>query len=171
MYDERRSLMSFFFILPANAPVAQATHAASSQVLQMETVSLDVAFARLGAHVEGRRPLCATARDGSLVLVCQSSGFSRPDSGVLRYSASLSKTTAGRSQIEALRLGLGAAASSRAPVRLIIQTPAAGRVPARVHLRADLVGSISGFDGDAYCVDFVRPHAEELEPAPRRRKR
>jgi hypothetical protein len=137
----------------------------------METVSLDIAFARLGAHVEGRRPLCATAQDGSLVLVCQSSGFSRPDSGVLRYSASLSKTTAGRSQIAALRLGLGAATASGTPVRLIIQTPAAGRLPARVHMRADLVGSVSGFDGDAYSVDFVRPQVEEVEPAPRRRRK
>jgi len=137
----------------------------------METVSLDIAFARLGAQVEGRRPLCATAQDGSLVLVCQSSGFSRPDSGVLRYSASLSTTTAGRSQIAALRLGLDSATASRTPVRLIIQTPAAGRAPARVHMRADLVGSVSGFDGDAYSVDFVRPQVEEPTPPPRKRKR
>jgi hypothetical protein len=137
----------------------------------MDTVSLELAFSRLGAQVAGRRPLCATAQDGSLVLVCQSSGFSRPDSGVLRYSAKLSATVAGRSQIEALRVGLGAAETSHAPVRLIIQTPASGRSPARVHMRTDLVGSVVGFDGDAYSVDFMRPAVEEPEPAPRRRKR
>lgn len=138
----------------------------------MDTVSLDVAFSRLGAQVAGRRPLCATAGDGSLVLVCQSSGFTRPDAGVLRYSARLSESTAGRMQVEALRAGLGSATTARTPVRLIIQTAAAGRIPARIHMRADLVGSVSEFDGDAYSVDFVRPPVEEPEPAPRgKRKR
>ena len=60
----------------------------------------------------------------------------------------------------------------RAPVKLIIQTPAAGRIPARVHTRADLVGNIAGFDGDAFSVDFVRLPVEEPDPPPRgRRKR
>ncbi|HMA12460.1 MAG TPA: hypothetical protein VKO83_11265 [Steroidobacteraceae bacterium] len=137
----------------------------------MDTVSLDLAFSRLGAQVAGRRPLCATAQDGSLVMVCQSSGFSRPDAGVLRYSARLSQTVAGRAQIEALRVGLNSATTSRIPVRLIIQTPASGRAAARVHMRADLVGSVADFDGDAFSVDFVRLPVEEPEPPLRRRKR
>ena len=138
----------------------------------MDAVSLELAFTRLGAQIAGRRALCATALDGSFVMVCQSSGFSRPDIGVLRYSAKLSDSTAGRQHVEALRAGLGAANASRTPVKLIIQTPAAGRIPARVHTRADLVGNIAGFDGDAYSVDFVRLPVEEPDPAPRgRRKR
>ena len=59
----------------------------------------------------------------------------------------------------------------RTPVKLIIQTPAAGTIPARVHTRADLVGSIAGFDGNAYSVDFVRLPVEEPEPPPRGRRR
>jgi len=138
----------------------------------MDTVSLEQAFSRLGAQIAGRRPLCATAEDGSLVLVCQSSGFSRPNAGVLRYSSVLSQIDAGRSHVEELRLSLAAASTGQSPVRLIIQTPGAGRVPARVHMRADLVGSVSGFDGDAYSVDFVRPAPPEPETPPRgRRKR
>ena len=137
----------------------------------MDNVTLGLAFARLGAQVAGRRPLCATAQDGSLVLVCQSSGFSRPDSNVLRYSASLSQTTAGRAQIEALREGLVAATSAGTPVRLIIQTPSTGRFPSRVHMRADLVGSVAGFDGDAYSVDFVRMSGEQPDPPPRTRRK
>ena len=137
----------------------------------MDNVTLGLAFARLGAQVAGRRPLCATAQDGSLVLVCQSSGFSRPDSNVLRYSASLSQTTAGRAQIEALRQGLVAATSAGTPVRLIIQTPAVGRVSSHVHMRADLVGSVAEFVGGAYCVDFVRILVDEPEPPPRSRRK
>jgi hypothetical protein len=137
----------------------------------MDTVSLGLAFSRLGVQIAGRRPLCATASDGSLVLVCQSSGFSRPDAGVLRYSSMLSRIDAGRSQLEELRLGLTAATATQAPVRLIIQTAAAGKAPARVHTRADLIGRISEFDGDAYSVDFVRPAVEEVEVPRSRRKR
>jgi hypothetical protein len=138
----------------------------------MDTVSLEQAFSRLGVQIAGRRPLCGTAGDGSLVLVCQSSGFSRPNPGVLRYSSVLSQTDAGRSHVEELRVGLTAASAGQSPVRLIIQTPGAGRIPARVHLRTDLVGSVSGFDGDAYSVDFVRPPVPQPEtPARSRRKR
>lgn len=139
----------------------------------MATAPLDLAFSRLGADAKGRqRRLCATAQDGSLVLVCQSSGFSRPGTGVLRYSARLSTIAARTSQIKTLRLGLEAATSAGTPVRLIIQTPGVGRSASRVHLRPDLVGSVAEYDGDAYCVDFVRiPAAEATTPSRGRPKR
>jgi len=139
----------------------------------MNTVPLNLAFSRFGANVTaGKRPLCATAQDGSLVLVCQSSGFSRPDPTVLRYSAKLSMVAAGASQIETLRLGLGAAYSGRTAVRLIIRAASVDRLPAAVHIRSDLVGSVSAFDGDAYSVDFVRLQVEDAElPSRGRRKR
>jgi hypothetical protein len=138
----------------------------------METVSLELAFSRHGASApRGQRALCATAEDGSLVLVCQSSGFSRPDAGVLRYSARLSLLTAGRPQVEALRLGLGAASEGGTPVRLIIRTPDLVGTSSKVHMRADLVGSVSAFDGDAYSVDFVRLVDEEPVTPPVRSRR
>lgn len=140
----------------------------------MDAIRVDVAFSRFGADTSGQqRPLSATAQDGSLVLVCRSPGFSRPGPGVLRYSGKLSLLSASRSRIEMLRAGLDAANAARTPVRLIIQTPPAGSAPGRVHMRADLVGSVAQFDGDAYCVDFVRlPDEVEPEPPSRgRRKR
>ncbi len=138
----------------------------------MHTVSIDLAFSRLGASPpRGQRPLCATAQDGSLVLVCQSSGFTRPNVGVLRYSAKLSLITSGRPQIEALRLGLGAASSGGTPVRLIIRTRDLAGTSSTVHMRSDLVGSVTAFDGDAYSVDFVRLVDEEPAPAPSRGRR
>lgn len=137
----------------------------------MDKVRIELAFSRFGADVTGQhRPLSATAQDGSLVMVCSTPGFTRPGTGVLRYSAKLSEVAARRSQIELLRAGLDTANSARTPVRLIIQTPATGGASARFHMRADLVGSIAAFDGDAYSVDFVP--VEEPEPPPRgRRKR
>ncbi len=138
----------------------------------MGTVSLDIAFARLGAGGGRRqRTLWATAQDGSLVLVCQSSSFSRPRAGVMRYSARLSLLPTRPSQLEALRLGLDAARAGDTPVRLIIQTAGAAGASSRIHIREDLVGSVVEFDGDAYSVDFVRLAAAEPEPAPRSRRK
>jgi hypothetical protein len=138
----------------------------------MDSVSLDLAFTRLGADIPRGRPLCATAKDGSLVLVCHSTGFNRPGAGVLRYSAVLSQMSGVRAHITALRASLDAASAARTPIRLIIQTPGGGGASSRIHTRADLIGSVSAFDGDAYSVDFVRVAEEEPEPPARgRRKR
>jgi hypothetical protein len=38
-------------------------------------------------------------------------------------------------------------------------------------MRADLVGSVTSFDGDVFSVDFVRLVEQEVEPSPRRRNR
>jgi hypothetical protein len=138
----------------------------------VDTIPLELAFSRFGAAITGgQRPKWATAQDGSLVLVCQSSGFSRPGAGVLRYSASLSRTATRTSRVEALRLSLDAARSAGTPVRLIIHTLAAGGGSGRIHVRPDLVGSIAAFDGDAYSVDFVRLAVDEPETAPRARRK
>jgi hypothetical protein len=131
---------------------------------------MDRAFAHFGAEAIGRqRPLSATAGDGSLVLVCQSGGFSRPGIGVLRYTAQLSNLKAGASRLEKFRTRLGDAMTAGTDVRLIIETLAAGRQSARVHVRGDLVGKITGFDGDSYVVDFSRPPPPPPEPKVRRR--
>jgi len=139
----------------------------------MDTVSLELAFSRLGAKVTGsRRPVWATAQDGSLVLVCQSTGFSRPAPGVLRYSAMLSQLPVRSALVQGLREQLAAASSAGTPVRLIIQTPGAAGTSSRIHVRTDLVGNVAQFDGDAYNVDFVRVAEVEPEPVvPVRRKR
>ncbi len=138
----------------------------------MDSVSVDIAFSRLGADRAGQqRPLSGVAQDGSLVLVCQSAGFSRPDAGVLRYSAKLTETIARAAQIEALRQGLDAANTARTPIRMIVKTPGIRGASARYHVRTDLVGSVAEFDGDAYSVDFVRLLDEEPEPPPQRRRK
>lgn len=139
----------------------------------MNAITLDLAFSRYGVERSDRkRLLCATAQDGSLVLVCQSSGFSRPAAGILRYSATMSQIRASRVQVDQLRAGIEGASSARTPVRLIVQTLRPDGQSNRVHPRADLIGSVTTFDGDAYSVDFVRIAVEQAEPPPpKRRKR
>jgi len=58
------------------------------------------------------------------------------------------------------------ALSAGTAVRLVIQTLGTGRTPNRIHVRPDLVGKVTGFDGDEYVVDFARPPPE---PKVRRR--
>lgn len=138
----------------------------------MDIVPLELAFLRFGVDVQGRqRLMSATAQDGSLVLVCQSSGFSRPGPGVLRYSSRLSLIPGRMAQVKLLREGLSAASADGKPVRLIIQTAGPGGGSARVHTRADLVGSVTEFDGDAYSVDFQRVEEDEPEPVQRKGRR
>jgi hypothetical protein len=133
----------------------------------MDHVSMDRAFACFGADAAGRqRPLSGTAEDGSLVLVCGSAGFTRPGIGILRYTAQLSTSKASSSLLTMARTRITDALSAGTAVRLVIQTLGTGRTPNRIHVRPDLVGKVTGFDGDEYVVDFARPPPE---PKVRRR--
>lgn len=136
----------------------------------IDSVSMERAFSSFGADSAGRRrPLSGMAEDGSLVLVCRSSGFTRPGVGVLRYTAQLSAETAANSQVSTLRKQLTDALSAGTEIRLVIETIATERSTARVHVRPDLPGKVSTFDGDAYVVDFARPPPPP--PAPKNRRR
>lgn len=133
-------------------------------------ITLELAFARYGVEQSNRqRLLSATALDGALMLVCQSSGFSRPAAGVLRYSATMSLMRAPRAHLTQLRTDIEAAWSGRTPIRLVIQTLRPEARSNRIHTRADLIGSVSAFDGDAFSVDFGRIAPEESDPTPPKR--
>lgn len=133
----------------------------------MDTISIARAFASFGAEIAQQRSLSAVAADGSLVLVCQTGGFSRPGVGVLRYTAQLS--TAPQTRLAALRTHISEAHSAGTIVRLIIETLKTAQSSSRAHVRPDLVGKITGFDGNEYMVDFSRPEPPAPEPKPRRR--
>jgi hypothetical protein len=136
----------------------------------IDHLSISRAYACFGADAAGQqRPLAATAGDGSLVLLCRTGGFSRPGIGVLRYSAQLSAARAASFRLAILRDQLRNALSAGTEVRLIIETIAAGRSSGRIHVRPDLVGKVTDFDGDAYVVDFSRPPPPPPEPKIRRR--
>ena len=131
---------------------------------------MEAAFASFGADSAGQqRPLSATAADGSLVLVCRSGGFSRPGLGVLRYTEQLSSLKASASRLAALRAQISDALPAGTGVRLVIQTARSGRSSGGTHVRPDLIGKVSGFDGDQFTVDFSRPQPPLVERKARRR--
>jgi len=139
-------------------------------VSAVENLSLELAYTRYGAKLTNRfRGLSALAGDGSLVLSCPAARFSRPSSGVLRYSAQLSQETGSNLEVKTLRDNLGNAMTAGGTVRSVFITPARGTGSRVVHVRKDLVGKVVEFDGDSFVVDFTRIEAEELPKARRRR--
>lgn len=135
----------------------------------VDILSLELAYARYGAKPASRfRGLSALAEDGSLVLSCMSGRFSRPGTGVLRYSSQLSQETASRQEVRSLREHLGTALSGGGTVRSVFISAARGKVSRVVHVRPDLIGKVVEFDGDRFSVDFTRL---EVEPPPKARRR
>lgn len=129
----------------------------------MDHISINRALASFGAEpTDWPRPLAAAASDGSLILLCRAGGFSRPGVGVLRYTAQLSAARVSALRRTRVQSHLSHALSTSTDVRLIIETSATARSAARIHVRPDLVGKVTGFDGDEYVVDFSR-----LPPPPR----
>jgi hypothetical protein len=132
------------------------------------------AFARYGAKPANRLGgLSALAPDGAMVLNCQPAHFRHPTRGVLRYEAKLSTVEAERKDLGALGEHLTQARDSQLPVRMVVKSA----VPATnagkrsgYHVRPDLLGRVTEFDGDHFIVDFTRPAPEHSPAAPARRK-
>ncbi len=123
----------------------------------MSTLSLVDAFARFGAKPTNRmRGLSAIAEDGALVLSCAATRFQRPERGVLRYEDMLSRDPADQRGTALLGQHLALASEGQSPVRMVvISQPPAGKTGRGIHVRADLVGKVTKFDGDHYIVDFT----------------
>ena len=137
----------------------------------VENLSLMTAYARYGAQGSSKlRSLSAVASDGSLVLTCPSDRFSRPGTGILRYSAVLSQEKAPTARLAELKSQLESAQNAGTDVRLVVVTPSKGRVSRTIHVRSDLIGKVVEFDGDGYVVDFTRPVAPAEEPVKKRRR-
>lgn len=130
------------------------------------------AFAKFGAKPSNRlRSLSAIAQDGAVVLNCAQAHFGRPGRGVLRYEDNLSREAADAQGTALLGQHLARARDEGLPVRMIVaftEESASGKVSRSFHVRPDLVGKVTSFDGDHYVVDFVRPDAP---PAAEKRRR
>ncbi|MEO8313953.1 MAG: hypothetical protein ABI645_04070 [Pseudomonadota bacterium] len=138
----------------------------------MQSLSLEVAFARYGAKaLNKQRSLWALATDGSLVLSCESLHFSRPGTGILRYSRRLSELTSAKAQVTQLGTQLRTAFEAGTCVHPVIITAPIRLAKRNIHVRSDLQGRVVEFDGDSFSVDFTRIAEEEEEPKPRRSKR
>jgi hypothetical protein len=138
----------------------------------MQSLTLTRAFVRFGAAVpRGLQPRWVLAGDGALVLCCSPTGFSRPQRDVLHYQDTLSSQAGATRQQAQLAQKMHHALEASLPVRLIIVTPGAGDRPAMVGVRPDLVGKVTGFDGDAFGVDFTRIAIPQPKPNPKAKSR
>ena len=123
-------------------------------------LTLRDAFARFGAKPGNRlRGLSAMAADGALVLNCSYAHFGHPSRGVLRYEDRVSRQSPSSSDADLLGQHLALAQAGALPVRMVVTGRAdeknGGATPG-CHVRPDLIGKVTAFDGDLFIVDFTR---------------
>ena len=139
----------------------------------MSTLNLADAFSKFGATVANKlRGLSAIAEDGAMVLRCSSPYFGRPGRGVLRYEDKLSRDAEDARGKALLSQHLTLARDGELPIRMVVVSaaPAKGKGTRTIHVREDLVGKVTLFDGDHFIVDFTRPiEMREREPVRARR--
>jgi len=133
----------------------------------MKSLGFVEAFAKFGAKPDNQMwAVSAIAADGSLVLSCWAHYFRRGDAGVLLYGDRLSRWS-GNSLGNALLKGhLAKAVSEKLPVRMVVASTTeteqvdhghdASKVKKTFHIRDDLVGAVTLFDGDNYLIEFRR---------------
>ena len=141
----------------------------------MENLNLADAYAKYGGKAANRlHAMSAIAEDGAMILSCAAPYFARPTRGVLRYEDRLSRETERAAGTQLLGQHLTLARDGDLPIRMVVvsRTPAAGGKTTRnIHVRADLVGKITSFDGDHFVIDFTRTQeAPVARIAPSRRK-
>jgi hypothetical protein len=136
----------------------------------MSTLTFSEAFAKYDAKLANPMwAFSAKATDGSIVLSCWSHKFNSPAKGVMRYADRLSRWRVNTPGKNLLISHISEAYASGLPVRLIIATtrdPAvvdagddASKIAKTFHVREDLVGRVTSFDGDNYVIDFSRSNA------------
>ena len=109
------------------------------------------------------RARSALTNDRALVLSCTYARFHRAQSGVLRYEEDLSGETGSSTGL--LRTHLADALTNELEIRLIVAVT--GHVPSletargatrpgprSFHVRKDLVGRVTFFDGERFVVEF-----------------
>lgn len=136
----------------------------------MERLNLAEAYARYGAKLENRlRGLSAIAEDGSVVLTCETSRLGRPGIGILRFEGNISSGAPVARASALLGQHLTLARDDSRTLHPVIVTPSTGRSRS-IHIRKDLVGAVTSFDGDHYVVDFTRTPQPPRESKVRRKR-
>ncbi|MGA7539793.1 MAG: hypothetical protein WBW93_13620 [Steroidobacteraceae bacterium] len=132
------------------------------------------AFGRFGATPASRLgSLSAIAADGAMVLNCLPAHFGHPAPGVLRYETKLSTAQAKSKVVTTLGEHLTRARDGDLPVRMVVTFPEHEKTRLRAggyHVRPDLIGKVTEFDGDRFVIDFRRSQpARPAAPAGRRK--
>jgi len=135
-------------------------------------LNLTEAFGRFGARARAGGT-SAMAADGAMVLACSPGSFAHPAAGILRYEDRLSKDDDGSRDTELLAQHLTLARDGGLPVRMVVtritNQKNSDRTIRSFHVRPDLVGKVTKFDGDHFIVDFTRMEGVCSE-APAKRK-
>jgi hypothetical protein len=133
------------------------------------------AYAKFGAKPENRlHGLSAIASDGTMVLSCTPPYFLRPGRGVLRYEDRLSREADESASKTLLGQHLTRARDENLVVRMVVLTnltPPGGKPSRTIHVREDLVGKVTLFDGDHFIVDFTRSAMADIATAAVSRRR
>jgi len=112
--------------------------------------------------------ISAIATDGAMVMSCWSHAFKSGDKGVLRYVDNLSRWGGNNLGRDLLKEHLSKAFNEKLPVRLVVATTTdtasvdagrdASKISKKFHIREDVVGKLSEYDGDNYVIDFTKAH-------------
>lgn len=133
----------------------------------MASLGFVEAFAKFGAKPDNPMwAVSALAADGSLVMSCWSHYFKGGGEGALLYGDRLSRWAGNARGNTLLKSHLHTAFTEKRPVRLVVATTTetravdhghdASKVKKTFHIRDDLVGRVTSFDGDSYVVEFRR---------------
>ncbi|MFZ3018621.1 MAG: hypothetical protein WA056_09225 [Gallionella sp.] len=126
------------------------------------------AFAKFGAKLDNPMwAVSAIANDNALVISCWAHYFKSGGSGVVRYVDSLSRWGGNELGNKLLENHLSNAFAEKLPVRMVVATAEnpdtverehdASKVKKTFHVRDDIVGRVTDFDGDNFVIEFRRP--------------
>lgn len=133
----------------------------------MGKLSYTECFSKYGAKLANPQwAVSAEALDGSIVVSCWHNYFSKPDIGTLRYEDSLSRWEGNAPGNNLLREHLTIAKAEGRPIRLVVATALntlaidqgwdASKISKTFHVKPEVVGTLTFFDGDRMVIDFRR---------------
>ncbi len=125
------------------------------------------AFAIFAAKLDNPMwAVSAIAADGSMVMSCWSHYFGPGEKDVLRYTDYLDRWNGNKLGNSLLKRHLSEAFENKLPVRLVVATTTetetvdqghdASKVKKTFHVREEVVGDVTYFDGNNYVIDFRR---------------
>ena len=131
------------------------------------TLGFVQAFAKFKAKPDNPMWACsAIATDGSVVVSCWAHYFQKGGPGALKYVDSLSRWTGNVPGNRLMRQHLEAAKAGDLPIRMVVATAKdselveavsdASKIEKTFHVRTDMVGKLTEFDGDNFVIEFTK---------------
>jgi hypothetical protein len=131
----------------------------------MSHLTLSEAFAEYGAKLANPQWAVSAMTDDGVVMSCWAHYFKRGDGG-MRYEDTLSRWSGNTAGNKLCGQHVADAFNNKLPVRLVIATADdteavdsghdASKVKKTFHVRPDMIGRITQFDGDKFIIHFQR---------------